>query len=163
MELNLPSPADTERLGAALARSTPWSAPRSLVVFLHGELGAGKTTLVRGLLRSLGEQGTVRSPSYTLLETYEPGGHRLLHLDLYRLGGAAEVAALGLRDELDAGVLLLIEWPERAPEALPPPDLELDLAIAGSGRSVRIGAASALGKDWLTAVIAGDYSRNKSS
>jgi tRNA threonylcarbamoyladenosine biosynthesis protein TsaE len=152
MDLLLPSAADTERLGAELARTAPWSAAQALVVFLHGELGAGKTTLVRGLLRELGEAGTVRSPSYTLLETYEPGGHRVLHLDLYRLGGAEEVAALGLRDELDAGVLLLIEWPARASEALPPADLELTLAIAGSGRSGRIGAATAVGRDWLGAV-----------
>ena len=115
------------------------------------------------IVEALGEAGTVRSPSYTLLEGYEAGGRRVLHLDLYRLNDASEVEALGLRDELDAGSLLLIEWPERAPEALPPPDLEITLAIAGAGRSARVGAASAEGAAWLAATVARSDSRIGSS
>ena len=80
VDRKLPETIDTERLGAALARTVPWQAPQALTVFLQGELGAGKTTLVRGLLRAMGVQGSVRSPSYTLLESYELGGHRVLIL-----------------------------------------------------------------------------------
>ena len=139
----------TESLGAALARCVPWAAPQALTVFLHGELGAGKTTLVRGLLRELGVDGTVRSPTYTLLECYETAAGRVLHLDLYRLAGGAEVASLGLRDEVDRGVLLLIEWPERAAAALPPADLSITLSLAAAGRSARLEGLSPAGAAWL--------------
>ena len=141
----------TERLGAALARTVPWSAPQALCVYLHGELGAGKTTLVRGLLRELGVAGTVRSPSFTLLETYACDGHAVLHVDLYRLAGSADVASLGLRDEASPGALLLIEWPERAAGSLPPPDLHVRLSIGGESRRARLEAESGVGKGWLLA------------
>jgi len=148
IERALPDAAATERLGAQLARAIPWSVPQAITVYLQGELGAGKTTLVRGLLRELGVAGTVRSPSYTLLETYECAGHRLLHLDLYRLAGSADVASLGLRDELDPGVLLLIEWPERAYWSLPRADLVVALSTVGEGRSARIEGVGAAGAAW---------------
>ena len=128
--------------------------PQSLTVFLHGELGAGKTTVARGLLRELGVEGTVRSPSYTLLECYETSAHRVLHLDLYRLSGSAELAPLGIRDELNQGVLLLVEWPERAPQGLPPPDLRVTLSVAEEGRTARLEGASAVGTAWLEAAAA---------
>ena len=152
IERALPDAAATERLGAQLARAVPWTAPRALTTYLQGELGAGKTTLVRGLLRELGVSGTVRSPSYTLLETYECAGHRVLHLDLYRLAGSADVAGLGLRDELDPGVLLLIEWPERAAGSLPRPDLSVSLSSLAEGRHARIEGSGAAGRAWLAAV-----------
>jgi tRNA threonylcarbamoyladenosine biosynthesis protein TsaE len=120
-ELQLASAEESEGLGAALAHSVPWTTPRALTLFVTGELGTGKTTLARGLLRALGVEDVVRSPSYTLVESYEPAGHRVLHLDLYRLGDTADMEALGLRDELDEGVLLVVEWPERAPARLPLP------------------------------------------
>ena len=148
-ELLLQGADDTERLGAGLARGVPWSAPQPLTLFLSGELGSGKTTVARGLLRELGVTGAVRSPSYTLLECYEPAGHRVLHLDLYRLGGSTDLAALGLRDELNAGVLLLVEWPERALSGLPAPDLLLGLSIAAQGRVARLEGPTAIGVDWL--------------
>jgi tRNA threonylcarbamoyladenosine biosynthesis protein TsaE len=149
LEFPLSDAGATERLGAALARSAPWGAPQSLTVFLQGELGAGKTTLARGLLRELGVQGTVRSPSYTMLETYEPAGHRVLHLDLYRLRGADELETLGLRDELAPGVMLVIEWPERAAEALPGPDLRLGLSHVGAHRKVQLESVTAVGQAWV--------------
>ncbi len=152
LERALPDAAATERLGAQLARAVPWLAPQALTAYLRGDLGAGKTTLARGLLRELGVTGTVRSPSYTLLETYECSGHRILHLDLYRLAGDADVASLGLRDELDPGVLLLIEWPERAAGALPLADLLVRLSIAGEGRSATIEAQGAAGQSWLSRI-----------
>ena len=152
IELPLASAADSEQLGARLALDVPWSAGRPLSLFLSGDLGSGKTTVARGLLRALGVTEIVRSPSYTLLETYEPGGHRVLHLDLYRLSGGAELQALGLRDELDAGVLLLVDWPERAREALPTPDLELHLSLAGQGRRASLQAGTPAGASWLLRV-----------
>ncbi|HEX9472591.1 MAG TPA: tRNA (adenosine(37)-N6)-threonylcarbamoyltransferase complex ATPase subunit type 1 TsaE [Steroidobacteraceae bacterium] len=149
IELALADSEHTERLGAAIARCGPRSAKEPLIVYLQGELGAGKTTLARGLLRELGVTGVVRSPSYTLLESYESGGLRVLHLDLYRLDGAQDLAALGWRDEWTAGALFLVEWPERATGALPPADLQLRLSIAGQGRHARIDAATAAGTAWL--------------
>lgn len=148
----MPDAAATERLGAQLARAVPWAAPQAVTVHLRGELGAGKTTLVRGLLRELGVSGTVRSPSYTLLETYECSGHRVLHLDLYRLAGSADVASLGLRDELDPGVLLLIEWPERADGSLPRPDLLVTLSVLDEGRRARIEGPGVAGSAWLSRI-----------
>jgi tRNA threonylcarbamoyladenosine biosynthesis protein TsaE len=141
----------TEHLGAALARSAPWSAPQALVVHLQGELGAGKTTLVRGLLRELGVAGAIRSPSFTLLETYSCGAHTVLHADLYRLAGSGDVASLGLRDEMRPGVLLLVEWPERATDSLPAADVRLHLSMQGEGRRAILEGTSAIGRAWLAA------------
>ena len=101
----------TEAAGAALARAVRGQAG---VLTLSGALGAGKTTLVRGLLHALGHPGTVRSPTYTLVEPYAFDDWRVLHLDLYRLAGGRDLETLGLRDELDADTLLIVEWPERA-------------------------------------------------
>ncbi len=151
IERTLVDAAATEQLGAALARTVPWSASQPLAVHLRGELGAGKTTLVRGLLRGLGVTGTVRSPSFTLLESYECGAHTVLHVDLYRLAGNGDVASLGLRDEMLPGVLLLVEWPERAPDSLLAADLDVSLSVEGEGRRASLAGASAIGRAWLAA------------
>jgi len=152
LALSLASSEHTEKLGATIARSAPRSPAGALIVYLQGELGAGKTTLARGLLRALGVTGVVRSPSYTLLESYESAGLRLYHLDLYRLEGSKDLAMLGWRDELTPGALFLIEWPERAAGALPPADLKVALSIAGEGRYARLEALSVAGTAWLDAV-----------
>jgi tRNA threonylcarbamoyladenosine biosynthesis protein TsaE len=151
IERTLADATATEQLGAALARSAPWSTPQALVVHLHGELGAGKTTLVRGLLRELGVAGTVRSPSFTLLETYLCGAHTVLHADLYRLASNGDVASLGLRDEMRPGVLLLVEWPERATDSLPVADVQLRLSMQGAWRRANLEGASVVGRAWLAA------------
>jgi tRNA threonylcarbamoyladenosine biosynthesis protein TsaE len=121
------------RLAQALGR-------RPAVIALRGELGAGKTTLVRGLLRALGHTGAVRSPTYTLLEPYERVDPPVVHLDLYRLSDPEELEYLGLRDLLDRPGWMLIEWPERAAGALPPPDLVIEIEHAGHARRLRISA-----------------------
>jgi tRNA threonylcarbamoyladenosine biosynthesis protein TsaE len=114
-----------QRLGAALRQSSLREQP--VVIFLNGELGAGKTTFVGGLLRSLGIQGAVRSPTYTLIEPYETESIHLYHMDLYRIAAADELELLALKDMLQPGAVLLIEWALRAESALPPPDLVVSL------------------------------------
>ena len=134
----------TEALGQALARTRPAFA----VVHLQGDLGAGKSTLARALLRALGVGGAIRSPTYTLVERYPVEGGEAWHLDLYRIGDAGELEFLGL-DE-GAAVLWLVEWPERGGASLPPADLVVTLAVEGTGRSVRCEAGSRIGVEWLT-------------
>ena len=136
---------------AALARALAATQPASAVVFLRGDLGAGKSTLAREWLRSLGVQGAIRSPTYTLVEHYPlAGGGKALHLDLYRIGDAGELEFLALDDA--AATLWLVEWPERGARALPPADLEIDLALAGAGRSAAIAADTRAGLDWLVRI-----------
>jgi len=150
LQLRLSDVAATERLGGALARALPSVAAHPVVCYLRGELGAGKTTCVRSLLRALGVTAVVRSPSYTLIETYATGSLACVHVDLYRLSGAEDLEDLGLREYWTAGHLLLVEWPERGGKALAPADLELQLDYADIGRSALLRAASPLGANWLT-------------
>ena len=103
-------------------------------IYLTGDLGAGKTTLARGVLRGYGHQGAVKSPTYTLVEPYEFSRYNIYHFDLYRLSDPEEVEFLGVSDYLDGSNLCLIEWPERGGSLLPAADLIIDLAIAGRGR-----------------------------
>lgn len=140
----------TVQLARALARS----APAPAVVLLHGDLGAGKSTLARAWLRALGVTGAIRSPTYTLVERYPlADGAEALHLDLYRIGGGAELEFLGL-DDADAA-LWLVEWPERGEGALPPADLRINLSISGDGRACRLAALSPAGHRWLAALTTG--------
>lgn len=141
--------AMTEALGAALATVL---AGQGGVIALSGDLGAGKTTLVRGLIHALGHEGPVRSPTYTLVEPYEFASGTVLHLDLYRLAGADELAPLGVREAEGAGTLMLVEWPERAAGALPPLDLALRLAHHEQGRTVSGAAFSPLGERCMQVV-----------
>lgn len=146
MHLFLPDTDATEALGQALARTRPAVA----VVHLRGDLGAGKSTLARALLRALGVAGAIRSPTYTLVERYPVEGGEAWHLDLYRIGDAGELEFLGL-DE-GAAVLWLVEWPERGGAALPRADLQVDLSVEGGGRAVRLTATSPQGQQWLERV-----------
>jgi tRNA threonylcarbamoyladenosine biosynthesis protein TsaE len=141
--LHLTDADATERLAQALARTAPTPA----VVHLHGDLGAGKSTLARGWLRALGITGAIRSPTYTLVERYPLTTGEALHLDLYRIGDGAELEFLGL-DDTDAA-LWLVEWPERGGASLPAADLRVALAIEGDGRRCELQPMTPAGRDWL--------------
>jgi tRNA threonylcarbamoyladenosine biosynthesis protein TsaE len=137
--IDLEDEAATLALGARLEQA--FRAAGGGVVYLHGDLGAGKTTLARGLLRAAGVEGTLRSPTYTLMEPYAAGGQSFLHLDLYRLADPAEVEQLGLRDYPVESTVWLVEWPEKGAGFLPPADLDVRLAILGRGRVATLAAA----------------------
>ena len=167
MDFNLTDSSVTEVLGQALARSLPMAGSGAAqtgaqrasrisltgspgaVAYLQGDLGAGKTTCVRSLLRALGVTGLVRSPTYTLVETYTLGAFTCVHVDLYRLQALSEVEELGLRDWVGAGCLMMVEWPEKGRAVLPPADLNLLLLYAGDGREARLSARTPLGSVWL--------------
>lgn len=138
--------AATIACGQALA---PLLAP-GMVVYLVGGLGAGKTTLARALLRALGYGGHVKSPTYTLVEPYEVAGQQFYHFDLYRLVDPEELELIGGRDYFSSDAICLIEWPEHGQGALPPADLIILLASAGSGRHIRVRALTAAGASLVT-------------
>jgi tRNA threonylcarbamoyladenosine biosynthesis protein TsaE len=149
IEFHLGNPSVTEALGAALARAYPRTDRGSAVIYLHGELGAGKTTCVRSLLRALGVNGLIRSPTYTLVETYTLPDITCVHVDLYRLCGPLEVDGLGLRDYFESECLLLVEWPEKGGAALPAADIELTLTYLENSRQCRLSATTVRGRRWL--------------
>lgn len=152
INLVLPNSGITEELGAALAHAMP-PLSSGAVVYLQGELGAGKTSCVRSLLRALGVTTQVRSPTYTLVDTYRAANLDCVHIDLYRVASAAEVEELGLRDMTGAGSLMLIEWPENGGAAVPSADLKLQLFYEGEGRSAALIASSPTGEEWLLNLV----------
>jgi tRNA threonylcarbamoyladenosine biosynthesis protein TsaE len=149
LSLRLATPEDTDALGRALARSRPKD---SAVLYLQGELGAGKSTLARALLRELGVEGAIRSPTYTLVERYPlREGGEAAHLDLYRIAAPGELEFLALEDLGAEAGLWLVEWPERGASALPAADLEVELVRDGEGRRVELRETSEKGRLWLAA------------
>ena len=144
------SAAQTEACGARLAAALPGSLPRMLQIQLHGDLGAGKTTLARGFLQALGYPGVVRSPTYTLVESYALGTVTVVHTDLYRLQDPDELEALGLRDLAVGDHIWLIEWPERAGHGLPAADIDITLVAQPAFHSIELNAATAAGAQWLS-------------
>lgn len=127
---------DSERAMMALGARLANAFEAGQVITLSGDLGAGKTTLVRGMLRGLGFEGRVKSPSYGLVESYEAGGLEIHHLDLYRLGDPAELDFIGIEDLAGPDSVLLIEWPERGAGRLPQPSLHIRIEHRGRGRRV---------------------------
>ena len=132
LSIELADEAAMEAFGARLAAVLPPGTR----IHLQGDLGAGKTTLVRGFLRGLGHAGKVKSPTYTLIEPYDVAGRRVFHLDLYRLSDPEELEFLGIRDLFEPGATSLIEWPERGAGVLPPADLLIRIAHRPAGRRI---------------------------
>ncbi len=135
---HLADEAATLTFGARLAETLRSPKTPGALVFLRGELGAGKTTLVRGILRAFGHEAAVKSPTYTLLEPYEQLDPPVLHFDFYRVGDSEELDFIGLDELLDSDAIKLIEWPEMAKGRLPEPDLELKLSLEGEGRRIDV-------------------------
>ena len=121
-----------------------------MVIHLHGDLGAGKTTLVRALLHALGHTGRVKSPTYTLLEQYEAGGLHLCHFDLYRFHNEEEWETAGFRDEFNGRNVCLMEWPGKAQYLAPQADVEIRFEILPVGRNINICGNTAAGHECLT-------------
>ena len=139
MKIDLVDEAASRRLAEALASALPEN-PSGWTVLLEGELGAGKSTLARALIRSMGYEGPVPSPTYTLVEPYDLSRCRVYHVDLYRIVDEEELRYLGW-NELDEG-LRLVEWPDRAPSLSAEADLRIELDYAGSGRRATLTALS---------------------
>src|SRR5690554_211555 len=123
-----------------------------MTVYLHGDLGAGKTTFVRGILHGLGYQGKVKSPTYTIVEPYNVSRFNIYHFDLYRFNDHYEWEAAGFRDYFNPQSICLIEWPEKAAELLPSADMDISLEPSGHGRTLSIRANSSLGEHCLHAM-----------
>ena len=138
LDAHLPDEAATLALGAAIAQGLEPGTS----VHLRGDLGVGKTTLVRGVLRALGHRGPVKSPTYTLVELYEVSRLVLHHFDFYRFHDPREWSDAGFRESFNGRNVSLIEWPEKAGDLLPPPDVEIVLASSGEGRSASLQARS---------------------
>lgn len=134
----LPDSESMEAFGAVLAQC----CPPGFVIYLYGDLGAGKTTLVRGFLHSLGHRGAVKSPTYTLVEPYELGERRVYHFDLYRLGDPEELEYLGIRDYFDGCAISLIEWPQQGKGMLSPAHITVQIEYEGDGRRITLSGES---------------------
>jgi len=142
-----------EEAVAKLAQHFARAMQTPCVVYLKGDLGAGKTTFARAYIHSLGFVGYVKSPSYGLLETYDAGGQKILHLDLYRIEDPEELEFLAIRDLFDAHSVLLVEWPDRGEKYLPAPDLVLEFSEKDEVRFISCKQASARGSKLLEKVL----------
>ena len=142
MKYRLDNERSTEKFGACLSPLLG----RQLLVTLAGELGAGKTTLVRGLLRAAGHAGLVKSPTFSLVELYELNSNVVYHFDLYRLTDPEELEYIGMRDYLSANAICVVEWPEKAANILPMGDIHIMIDRVGRGREVRIQAQTECGQ-----------------
>jgi tRNA threonylcarbamoyladenosine biosynthesis protein TsaE len=145
-DLSLSDEAATLRLGRWLSAGV---GP-GRVLHLRGDLGAGKTTVVRGLLRALGEAGRIKSPTYTLVELYSVSSLNLYHFDLYRFKDKSEWLSAGFGEYFNPHSACLVEWPERAGDLLPPPDMDVLLQLEGEARRATLSAHTLAGEAWLS-------------
>ena len=146
MSLILKDESETVALGARIAAVLQGGE----MIYLSGELGAGKTTLVRGLINALGHTGNVKSPTYTLVEPYSIKGRNIYHFDLYRINDPEELEAMGIRDYCDGESICLFEWPEQGEDVLPAADIILSFSHSDLGRELKIESKSAKGEHILS-------------
>lgn len=146
--LSLPAEADTLALGESLAQVLSQGG----TLYLEGDLGAGKTTLARGLIQALGHSGAVKSPTYTIVEPYELPRGPVFHFDLYRLTDPEELELMGIRDYFAPGAICIVEWPERGADLIPPPDLRLMLEKLGHSRQAHLTACTPDGHRMLSKI-----------
>ncbi|MBI3774042.1 MAG: tRNA (adenosine(37)-N6)-threonylcarbamoyltransferase complex ATPase subunit type 1 TsaE [Gammaproteobacteria bacterium] len=147
-QLALPDEAATLACAARVAQA----CNQGITLYLHGDLGAGKTTFVRGFLRALGVSGQVKSPTFTVVEPYELAGGAAYHFDLYRIVDPEELELLGVRDYFAPGAFVLVEWPERGGGVLPQADVDLHLDYVGTARHITLRAATDKGREVLNAL-----------
>jgi len=158
LNLEVFGPAAMRQVGRILAGALPDTESPAVLIQLDGDLGTGKTTLTSGLLAALGVPGPHRSPTYTLIEPYEVAGRRVAHLDLYRLAGGDEVEAVGIRDLIEPGAVLLVEWAQRSEGRLGPADVSLQLGYGrdAASRLVHVHGSTAAGARMVAALRSSD-------
>jgi len=140
---------ENEEATLSLARTFANNLVPGMVIYLRGDLGAGKTTFSRGLIQGLGHDGAVKSPTYTLVETYRLLNNVVHHFDLYRLADPEELEYMGIRDYFDGSSIAIVEWPSRGEGVVAPADIEIEISHLIEGRDIVITGTTARGESWL--------------